>query len=43
MVNDDNVMSNNKLFCFVLVGGEGFRLKKLTKDTCKPLVKVCSF
>ena len=30
----------NKLFCFLLAGGEGSRLKSLTKDTCKPLVKI---
>ena len=33
---------NNDLFCFILAGGKGTRLKNLTKDTCKPLVQVCS-
>ena len=32
----------DKLFCFLLAGGEGSRLKSLTKDTCKPLVKIGS-
>ena len=32
----------DKLFCFLLAGGEGSRLKSLTKDTCKPLVKLGS-
>ena len=33
----------DKLFCFLLAGGEGSRLKSLTKDTCKPMVKICSY
>lgn len=32
----------DKLFCFLLAGGEGSRLKSLTRDTCKPLVKLGS-
>ena len=32
----------DSLFCFLLAGGEGSRLKSLTKDTCKPLVKIGS-
>ena len=36
------MISTDKLFCFLLAGGEGSRLKSLTKDTCKPLVKVGS-
>lgn len=32
----------DKLFCFLLAGGEGSRLKSLTKDTCKPLIKLGS-
>ena len=28
--------------CFILAGGEGSRLQNLTKNTCKPLVKICS-
>lgn len=31
-----------KLFCFLLAGGEGTRLKSLTEKTCKPLIKVGS-
>lgn len=31
---------NNKIACFILAGGEGSRLKNLTKNTCKPLVKI---
>ena len=34
---------NDNIGCFILAGGEGSRLKNLTKDTCKPLVKICSF
>ena len=37
----DIVKEDKNLFCFILAGGEGSRLKNLTKDTCKPLVKVC--
>lgn len=33
---------NDGIGCFILAGGEGSRLKNLTKDTCKPLVKICS-
>lgn len=42
MEDKDIVKLNYNLFCFVLAGGEGSRLKNLTKDTCKPLVKICS-
>lgn len=34
--------TTDNLFCFLLAGGEGSRLKSLTKDTCKPLVKIGS-
>lgn len=33
---------NDDLHCFILAGGEGSRLGNLTKDTCKPLIKICS-
>ena len=33
---------NDNIGCFILAGGEGSRLKNLTKDRCKPLVKICS-
>lgn len=36
------MIETDKLFCFLLAGGEGSRLKSLTKDTCKPLVKIGS-
>lgn len=37
------MMETDKLLCFLLAGGEGSRLKSLTKDTCKPLIKICSY
>ena len=42
MVDDELVVKNDKLFCFILAGGEGSILKNLTKETCKPLIKVFS-
>ena len=31
-----------RIGCFILAGGEGSRLGNLTRNTCKPLIKVCS-
>ena len=36
------MIETDKLFCFLLAGGEGSRLKALTVDTCKPLIKIGS-
>lgn len=36
------MVDTKKLFCFLLAGGEGSRLKSLTEKTCKPLVKIGS-
>lgn len=36
------MFEEDNLFCFILAGGEGSRLKNLTKNTCKPMVKICS-
>ena len=40
--HDNMKINNNKLFSFILAGGEGKRMQNLTKDTCKPMVKVAS-
>ncbi len=37
------MIETDKLLCFLLAGGEGSRLKSLTKDTYKPLIKICSY
>ena len=36
------MIDTDKLFCFLLAGGEGSRLKSLTEKTCKPLIKIGS-